>query len=567
MRLREIALQQGLAGRILWQFRLDIVWVFIFSLFMNLFTLTPTLYMMQIYDRVMLSQSQMSLLIISLVTAGLFMLMAFTDLLRSKILIVLGNKIEQEVSHGLFSACLSDFLKDKVHEPSEYLRALVEFKQFISGTALANFFDLVWSPVYLLIAFMLHPLLGWLCLLTIAIQIVLLVANHWQNTRATEHILESAAKPKQFLHANLHHLLPVHAMGYTDHFKNRWTALQTDTLNASHRARKQQQGIQFWSKLYRYMVQTLSLGAGAYLAIQGQISIGTMIAANVILSRALTPFDQITQIWPQWLAFLKANNTLSVLLTPTQAPQMQGVALPAVHAQPPEVSSVALQQFSAQYAADQAPVLHDVSLRLQAGDVVAVMGASGSGKTTLGKALLGLLPTTSGTVLVNDAAHDGSLLTAFTAVGYLPQDFQLFEGTVAENIARFSGLDAQAITQAAIQAGIHEWVLRLPKGYDTMIGPAGQGLSGGQKQQLGLARAIFGQSQLLVLDEPNSNLDEAGERALHQVLLQMAQRQAITLVISHREQVLGCVNKVLWLESGRVKAFGDKATVLPLMNA
>lgn len=552
---------KGLAGRIFWQYRLDMLWILIFSLFMNLFTLTPTLYMMQIYDRVMMSQSLMSLLIISLVILGLFILMSFTDLLRSRILIILGNKIEKNVSHRLFEACLSSFLKDKVHEPSEYLRALVEFKQFISGAALAHFFDVLWSPLYIVIAFLLHPVLGLICMLTIVLQIGLLLLNHWQNTRATQQTLVAAAKPRQFIHANLNHLLPVHAMGYAAHFRQRWQTLQTEALNLSHVARVQSQPLQMCGKLYRYAVQTLSLGTGAYLAIQGELSIGSMIAANVILTRALAPYDQMTQFWPQWLAFVKANHTLTALIA-------DNAMLPASQQPIPvnPVSELRLQAYSASYGTQQPMVLQDIHLHLLAGDVVAVMGASGSGKTTLGKALLGLLPVTEGELLVNGQPRQGAMAEAFSQVGYLPQDLQLFDGTVAENIARFGTLDAEAITAAAMAAGIHEWVLRLPKGYDTLIGTAGQLLSGGQKQQLGLARAIYGQSQLLILDEPNANLDEAGERALHQVLQSLQQQGAIALVISHREQVLHYVNKILWLESGRIRAFGDKASVLAMMN-
>lgn len=557
---------QGLAGHIFWQFKLDVLWIFIFSLFMNLFTLTPTLYMMQIYDRVMMSHSLMSLLIISLAVLGLFGLMAFTDSLRSRILIVLGNKIEQQVSPALFEACLNRFLRDKVNEPSEQLRALVEFKQFVSGTALAHFFDVVWSPLYVLIAFLLHPVLGYVSVFTIALQLVLLWLNHRLNTQATQKTVSVAAKSRQFIHANLSHLLPLHAMGYAANFRQRWLGLQTEALNVIHAARTRTQPVQFCGKLYRYAVQTLSLGAGAYLAIRGEISIGSMIAANVILSRALVPYDQMTQFWPQWLAFVKANQTLSALLAGKMATPVQSTPNTASRAKASQVNSLSLQAYSVRYASDLPPVLQAVNLHLQAGEVVAVMGASGSGKTTLGKALLGLVPVCEGAIMVNGQAHSGSVVTAFDKVGYLPQDFQLFEGTVAENIARFSPLDAEAITAAAIAAGIHDWVLRLPKGYDTMIGTGGQLLSGGQKQQLGLARALYGDSQLVVLDEPNSNLDEAGERALHQALSLLQQKQAITLVISHREQVLNYVNKILWLDSGRIRAFGDKADVLTLMN-
>ncbi len=551
---------RSLAAQLLGRFRQEIAWVLLFSLLVNLLTLTPTLYMMQIYDRILIGQSMTSLLVISLTVVGLLLLMSYTDTLRSKILIALGSKIEVTLSDPLFANSLQHYLKDKATEPSEYLRALVEFKQFVAGMALVYLFDVLWSPVYIFIAFLLHPLLGALSLGIIALQLCLLWLNHRLNAPLARQQQTLAAQQQHFVHANLRSLLPMFAMGYAERFKQRWLQWQQTVATASEAARQRSQTMQSVIRFFRYAVQSLSLGGGAYLAIHGQLSIGSMIAANVIVAKALAPFDQMTQLWPQWVAFARANQQLSGLFT--EQASVDQPRLPAVES----INQLALRQFTAGYQ-PQAWVVQGIDLQLQAGEVVAVMGPSGSGKTTLAKSLLGLANHTQGEVLLNGMVVDYAALGLMDwRVGYLPQDFQLFEGTVAENIARFAALDSAAITQAAMLAGIHDWVLRLPRGYDTMIGFQGQVLSGGQKQQLGLARALYGNPSLVVLDEPNSNLDDSGERALNQSLLQMKQQQKIVVVVSHREQVLAVADKILWLAQGKRVAFDARDKVFAAMQ-
>lgn len=559
-------LKSSLIAGVFRQYGKDIAWVFVFSLLVNLLTLTPTLYMMQIYDRILMGQSVMSLLIISLTVLCLFLLMTYADIIRSKILIILGNKIEVLFSDQLFAACLEVFLKNQNIEPAAYLRSLVEFKQFIAGMAIVYLFDVIWSPIYLIIAYLLHPLLAAVCVIVMLIQLFLLLLTHRITIQNAEKSLEIDQAHKQFTHNNLRNLLPIYAMGFADRFKAHWLMLHQQSQSIATTVRAKTLSVQSVVKYYRYSVQIISLGIGAYLAVHGQISIGSMIAANLIIARAIVPLDQLTQMWPQWIAFLKANSSLTTLF------KQQPINHSSNQMATEPIYAIQAQHFSAKYDELQPEVIGDVSLSLKAGDVVAIVGQSGSGKTTLAKALMGLLPITTGQLSFNNQSANNHSATDINndciggSTGYLPQDFQLFDGTVAENIARFGVLDSEEITKAAMTAGIHEWVLRLPKGYDTLIGYQGQELSGGQKQQLGLARAIYKNSSFVVLDEPNSNLDESGERALYQVLVTLKKNQAITLVITHREQVFAYVDKILWLERGRIKAFDDKEIVLPLLR-
>ena len=326
--------------------------------------------------------------------------------------------------------------------------------------------------------------------------------------------------------------------------------------------RAKTQSIQTINKLYRYAVQTIGLGIGAYLATRGEISIGSMLAANVIISRSILPLDQMTNLWPQWIGFLSANQQLTTLFN-----TRLNVTTTSQTLITESFKSVELVDVSFKYANQNKCVLNNISFALSAGEVVAILGKSGSGKTTLVKALLGLFPIESGQVLYNNQSIDAINLNFLRlSIGYLPQDFQLFEGTVAENIARFGALDSEAITNAAILSGIHEWVLRLPKGYDTLIGNNGQMLSGGQKQQLGIARAVYKHAKLIILDEPNSNLDESAERSLFKLLEELKRREAITIIISHRENILQFVDKVVVIDNGQIVASGAKNDVMQTLK-
>ena len=552
----------NLATELLIAYRKEISWILVFSFIANVLLLSPTLYMMQVYDRVLMSLNLTTLLLLSLTILMFFLLMMFADIVRSKMLIVIGNKIEISLSARLFESSLVRFLLDKTIDPSSYLRNLVELKQFIAGMAIVYFFDIIWTPIFVWIAFLLHQKLGFACLVIIFIQILLLIYNHFATATITKNNLETERQTQEFLNTSLRQLLPIFVMGFASSFKSRWLLLNNQSVNERRFVHQKIQNIQAVNKLYRYTVQTVSLGIGAYLATRGEITIGSMLAANVIISRSILPLDQMTNLWPQWIGFLKANQQLTQLFnsnTFVDSKPLNEITEP--------IKSVELVDVSYQYANQSKHVLQNVSLVLNAGDTVAILGKSGSGKTTLVKALLGVLPTEPGQVLYNNQLIDTINLNLLSqSIGYLPQDFQLFEGTIAENIARFGALDSEAITSAAIFSGIHEWVLRLPKGYDTLIGNNGQALSGGQKQQLGIARAVYGQSKLIVLDEPNSNLDDSGERSFFKLLDELKRRQAITIIISHRENILQFVNKVVYVNNGHIVISETKKPVMPSLK-
>ncbi len=551
------SLRGTLAETVLMAFRKEIAWIFCFSLIANVLMLTPTLYMMQIYDRVIAGQSLTSLLVISITFLSLMLWLTYAQWVRAKLMIVWGNNMEYALSNRLFSASLTAYFKNKNIEPSRYLRAMVEFKQFLVGSAAISFLDLIWTPLYVFVAFMVHPILGWVSIAILGVQLALIIINHIKTNEYQQNKLEKISELKGFLSQNLRSVLPIHAMGFAGFFKSRWLAMEKDARLEEEQSRQAIKPLQSAMHFFRYATQTASLGVAAYLAVNAEISMGSMIAANMIISRVIAPLDQLTQAWSQVVGFLKSNELLTPYLLNSSEIHQVSNATEGL----PELNKIRIEGLSAKYNDTQANVINNASFELNAGEVVVVMGPSGSGKTSLVKSLMGLLPIAEGQCIIND-----SLSSAFghqtLRIGYLPQDFQLFEGSVAENIARFEEIDSNAVTQAAMFTGVHDWALRLPSAYDTMIGAHGMALSGGQRQQLGLARAIYNNNPLIVLDEPNSNLDELAEQALHKLIMQLKQNNAIVLVISHKPQILNVADKIMWLEAGAIKVFDEKSKAI-----
>lgn len=528
----------------------------LFSAVINLLMLAPALYMLQVYDRVLASGNQMTLLMLTLMILGLFGLMGALEWVRSQVVIRLGTQMDMRLNQRVYDAAFEAQLRTGSPAAAQALNDLTSLRQFATGNALFAFFDAPWFPVYLFVIFMFSP---WLGLLALG-GAVLLMLLAWVNQRVSQVPLKAASElsvqATQQASAHLRNAEAIEAMGMLDTLRGRWLAQHTAFLAQQNLASEKTATVSAWSKGVRLALQSLVLGLGALLAVQGQITAGMMIAGSILMGRVLSPIDQLIGVWKQWSSARLAYQRLEALLHSYPA-RAQRMALPAPRGE------LAVEQLSASAPGTRRATLANLSFTLPAGQVLGVIGPSGCGKSTLARLLIGVWQPLAGKVRL-----DGAELSQWDKhqlgphLGYLPQDIQLFAGTIAQNIARFAEVDADKVLAAAQLAGVHQLILQLPEGYETRLGEGGAGLSGGQKQRIGLARALYGLPAVIVLDEPNSNLDEAGEQALLQAIVQLKQHKRTLILITHKPNVLTLTDQLLILREGQLQAFGPTAKVL-----
>ena len=528
----------------------------LFSAVINLLMLAPALYMLQVYDRVLASGNQMTLLMLTLMILGLFGLMGALEWVRSQVVIRLGTQMDMRLNQRVYDAAFEAQLRTGSPAAAQALNDLTSLRQFATGNALFAFFDAPWFPVYLFVIFMFSP---WLGLLALG-GAVLLILLAWVNQHVSQAPLKAASElsvqATQQASAHLRNAEAIEAMGMLDTLRGRWLAQHTAFLAQQNLASEKTATVSAWSKGVRLALQSLVLGLGALLAVQGQITAGMMIAGSILMGRVLSPIDQLIGVWKQWSSARLAYQRLEALLHSYPA-RAQRMALPAPRGE------LAVEQLSASAPGTRRATLANLSFTLPAGEVLGVIGPSGCGKSTLARLLIGVWQPLAGKVRL-----DGAELSQWDKhqlgphLGYLPQDIQLFAGTIAQNIARFAEVDADKVLAAAQLAGVHQLILQLPEGYETRLGEGGAGLSGGQKQRIGLARALYGLPAVIVLDEPNSNLDEAGEQALLQAIAQLKQHKRTLILITHKPNVLTLTDQLLILREGQLQAFGPTAKVL-----
>ena len=540
----------------LWAFRREFMVAGVFSMVANVLMLAPTLYMLQIFDRVMSSRSELTLLAMSLITLFLLMVMAFSEWMRSRVLVHSGVRLDAVLSTRVFNASFDARLSEAGGSPARALGDLNNVRQFLTGSGILAFFDTPWAPVYLAVLFLLHPFLGFLAIFFAGVQALLVWFGHRQTVLPSEVAAKATGNAGAYLHSKLRNAEVLESMGMVHNLRPHWTGRHNRALDLQGKAQAITHRITAWSKFIRYTQQSLALGAGALLVIDGQLSPGGMIAANVLMSRALGPIDMLANTWRGFIAARAAFGRLEALLAahPARDPALARVA---------PRGDVVLHSVVATAPGRTQPILKGISTAVAAGTVVVVLGPSGSGKSTLARCLMGIWPGVSGEVLLDGlplSGWDRSELGPY--LGYLPQDIELFEGSIAENIARFGDIDAEKVIAAARSAGLHEMILRFPKGYDTPIGEAGGLLSGGQRQRIGLARAVYGDPVLVVLDEPNANLDDVGEVALVRTVQQLKARGCTVFLITHRAGILAVADRLLILEDGCVQADGPRDEVL-----
>lgn len=546
--------------------RTHFVWAAVFSALVNLLYLTPTLYMMQVYDRVVPTGGLTTLVLVTVVAVFALAALASLDWLRGRLMLRAGLRLDRMLS-GKVLARVVDL---QAKAPStQALREFDNVRAAISGQGMLALFDAPWTPIYLLCCFLLHPAIGVLTLVGGGVLFVLA----WLNERDTRPRLQKAIHSQNHAYAAQEGVAAqaevVRALGMRQSSIARQVAQRTQATAAQADAQLAGGRYSGAIKFLRLAMQSAALGLAAYLAVKSEISPGSIIASSVLLSRAVAPIELLVGVWPSLVQAVASWKTLTDLFASTASVERERTTLPAPKGR------LQVEGVSVKFPDTEAPQLRGVSFALKPGQTLGVVGASGSGKTTLARVVAGALKPQAGAVRLDGAEYDareGDELARW--IGYLPQIPSLFAGSIKDNISRFStatGIDQETAdkgaVQAAMAAGAHELILRLPNGYDTVLGPFGQGLSAGQAQRVALARALYGDPVLLVLDEPNSNLDQEGEAALMQAILAASARGAAVIIIAHRAGVLARVDRLLMMREGVVQLEGPREEVLEKMRA
>jgi len=544
----------------LWALRRVFLTVGGFSLVINLLMLVPSLYMLQVYDRVLTSRSESTLLMLTLLTLGLLGLMAGLEWVRSRLLVRAGSMLDAELNSRIYNAAFEANLRGAGTNAGQAITDLTAVRQFVTGNGVFAFFDAPWFPVYLAVVFLIHPWLGIFAVCGAVVLIFLALANQWATRGLLAQANTASVQSNNDATNNLRNAEVIHAMGMLSNLRTRWYDKYGKVIALQGLASDRAGTITSITKFVRISQQSLILGLGALLAIEGKITPGGMIVSSILMGRALAPVEMLIGVWNQFLTARSAYDRLERLLK-------EFPARPESMPLPPPQGHVAFENVLAGAPGTQVPILKGVSFALEPGTILGVIGPTASGKSTLARLLVGVWPTVAGKVRLDGAdvyAWDKEQLGNY--IGYLPQDIELFGGTIAENIARFGEIDADKVIEAARQAGVHELILRFPNGYDTPIGNAGSFLSGGQRQRIALARALYGGPAFVVLDEPNSNLDEAGEAALVQAVQAQKAAGHTMIIITHRTSILSAVDKLLLLRDGTVQAFGPRQQVLEALT-
>ena len=531
-----------------------------FTALINVLMLVPSIYMLQVYDRVLSSQNETTLAMLSLMVVGFFVFIGLLEVVRSFIVIRIGSQLERRFNLRVYQAAFERNLFKGEGNAGQSLGDLTHIRQFVTGPALFAFFDAPWFPVYLFVIYLFNVWLGVLATAGALLLIALACLNEYMTKKPLGEAAGFSQQSSQLATSHLHNAETIQAMGMLGSLRKRWFQVHSRFLGLQNQASDTGAVISSLSKTLRLCLQSLVLGLGALLVIKGDMTAGMMIAGSILMGRVLSPIDQLIAVWKQWSGAKLAYRRLDALLQ-AFPPSDDAMALPAPKGQ------ITFEQVSAGPPGQRAATLHMVNFNLAAGEVLGVLGASGSGKSTLARVLVGVWPTLGGTVRLDGAdIHRWNRDQLGPYIGYLPQDIELFSGSIAENIARFSEADAQKVVAAAQQAGVHEMILRLPQGYDTQLGEDGSGLSGGQKQRVALARAMYGTPSLVVLDEPNSNLDTVGEAALASAIAQLKAQGTTVVLVTHRSSVLVQADKLLVLNEGRLQAFGPSQDVLKALS-
>lgn len=534
----------------------------LFSGLINLLMLVPSVYMLQVYDRVLPSGNEMTLLMLTLIMAGLLALTGGLDYLRNMLVIRMSNQFDLALNSRVYDAAFQAKLhRTPGHLPLQAQTDLMILRRFITGNGIFAFLDLPWFPLYLLVIALFNPWLGLFACGGAVVLIVLALLNERLSGPPLTAANRSSAAAQGMQGSHFAHTEPAEAMGMQQYLRQRWLNRHCDSLKEQTQASDYSAKIMTTTKTVRLILQSLMLGLGGWLALDNTISPGMMIAGSILLGRALSPVEQVTGVWKSAKESRLAYQRLTALLAAHPQPS-QKLALPV----PQGHLSVSVMQ--AGYPGSGMPLLHNLHFSLAPGEVLGIIGPSGAGKSALAKLLAGLWPATRGAVRLDGAdlcQQDKAVSGKY--IGYLPQEIALFPGTIADNIARFDpDADPENIIRAAQLAQVHELILQLPQGYETLTGADGTGLSGGQRQRIALARALYGSPALIILDEPNAALDDAGLSALLAAMDTLKKQGKTIVLITHHKPLLSVTDKLLLLAGGRMQLFGPAEKAIETLN-
>lgn len=530
-------------------------YAFFFSMFVNVLQLTFSIYMLQVYDKVLTSYNLSTLAVITIAAVIALVVLALLEWIRSRLLVRAGIEFDRMLSLPVLNENLKNATVPAGGASAKQgnLRDVQMLRNFLGGNAVFAFFDVPWMPIYFALIFILHPDLG----LVAVFGGVMVFVLGFLTERFTRKRLESAtmlnAHASNFLGATMRNASIVRSMGMINNVAGRWSKMNDIVIELQTRASRSAGLLHSVSKSLRVGLQVLIYAVGAYLAVTHESTAGVMIAASIVMGRALAPIDQAMATYKQSLEASGAYRRLKKMLDSPKAPPSMNL--------PDPVGELSTENLV--FAANGRHIIKGMSFRLPAGQSLAIIGPSAAGKSTLCKLLLGIWAPTGGKVRIDRAdiaTWDSEKLGPF--IGYLPQDVELFAGSIAENIARLGAVDSEKVILAAKLAGVHNMILSLPKGYDTQIGDQGAVLSGGQRQRIGLARALYGNPRVVVLDEPNSNLDEEGEACLLQAVLNLKQLKATVVLVTHKPNILSIVDNIMLVRDGQIAMCGPRQEVL-----
>lgn len=546
-------LSRTLAG-----FRYELIGVVVFSAAVNLLMLTGPLFMLQVYDRVLSSRSSATLVALFGLVVFLYTLMGFLDHVRGRVLARIGAGFQSALDRRVFDAVLRQAENaDQRSRPATGLRDLTSIQSLLASPALTALIDLPWAPAFLALLFVFHPMMGWFALAGGFILFVLAFTNQRVTGAAQQEAGQLAAQAEGRTENMRKSIETVQGLGMKEPLTDGWSDVRRQALTSRIFAADKRGRLAATTKAFRLLLQSGILALGAWLVLRGELTPGAMIAGSILLGRALAPVEQSVAQWAVFQAAVQGWRSLQAMLSATP-PKQEVMALPA-----PE-SRMQVAGLSVAPVGAAKPLLMGVSFDIRPGEAVAVIGPSAAGKSTLAKALTGVWPPRTGEIRLGGAElHQYAPDRLGLLLGYLPQDVVLFPGTIAQNVARFGpDADPEKIVEAARAAGAHDLILGLPNGYDTVITDGGSRLSGGQRQRIGLARALFGNPAVLILDEPNSSLDDSGVRSLNKAISDAKDAGQAVLIISHRPSALAQCERVLLIDNGKMRAFGPRQDVL-----
>lgn len=528
----------------------------LFSLVINVLMLTSPLYMLQVYDRVLTSRSGHTLFLLTVTALVVMAIGGILDAIRARVLLRLGMRVSDGLAGQLFDQVVGAEVRGAKTASAQPLRDLDTLRGFLTGPTLATLFDVPWTPIFLAVIVLVHPLLGGVALAGAVVLVTLALLSEFSMRGPSTQAANDQLIAQSFCEGAARNGEVIAAMGMGPALRQRWLERYGMALAGEARSGDRSSAFLSAAKAFRPALQVAMLAAGGYLAIEQTISPGMMIAASIIMGRALAPLEGAIANWQRIAHVRRAYARINEYLAGV-TPATEQLSLPR-----PKGQIVASHLLAAPPGVPQ-PVIKDVSFSLPAGESLGIIGPSAAGKSTLARLLVGVWQPLAGSIRLDGAEiADWNAAERGPHIGYLPQDVELFEGTIAENIARFGTVLDEKVLEAAMRAGAHEMILHLAEGYQTRIGAGGAGLSGGQRQRIGLARALYGHPALMVLDEPNANLDGDGEDALQSALRALKASGVTTIVIAHRPSVLQMVDRLLVLQDGQVSLYGTREQVL-----